>query len=661
RNFAVYEGIAGSISFKVTVSVLKNHESKYVTVNLTNLSSSRVEISLSYYTEPCLGTDRKNNGCVKFSRTSFGISFKNPFNSGFKCIAELSSDRVPDSIVTDKFSFLCGDWSMSDLIPKKHCCAAVVNNIVLDGDSSDSVSYFLTCSENGESVTDLTLEKFTVQNRIRINSSDEYLNILFNYWLPLQIKNDRMLARTGFYQSSGAYGFRDQLQDSKALLLIDPAICRNHIIKCCSRQFFEGDVLHWWHEYDGAVKGVRTRCSDDKLWLADAVYDYVEKTGDAEILEIKVPYISGERLEENEIEKYEVCLIDESRCESVYEHVLKAVKSVSFGSHNLALIGSCDWNDGFSNVGVKGIGESVWLSMFLADIYRKTAVLAEIMNDPVNYGKFTERSDELKRYIDESCWDGEWYIRAFHDNGETVGSSNDDSCKIDLLPQAFATICDMPDTQRKESALDSCIKYLYDEKIGIVKLFSPPYSDTSKIGYVGAYPEGIRENGGQYTHAAVWFDIALFKAKRAEEGYKILRLLNPAFRSAEKPFSQVFLTEPYSMPADIYDNISCRGRGGWTHYTGAAGWMYKCIFENLYGISVLNDRMAVNPCFPKGFTPGNIEIEIKNTKINVDFVYSETVDCGDTSMLIVDGAVSDFIPIDGKRHFATVKFKNNIE
>ncbi len=468
---------------------------------------------------------------------------------------------------------------------------------------------------------------------------------MINTWLPWQVVSSRMMARTGFYQCGGAWGYRDQLQDACALIYQNPALVRRHILRAAAHQFKEGDVLHWWHalpQANNGTRGVRTRCSDDLLWLPYTVCEYLEKTDDTELLQKKVYYIDGPQLEPDEHERY-FAPTRSSIKESVYLHCVNAIETASkFGVHGLPLIGNGDWNDGFNLVGIEGKGESVWLALFLSQILERFSPYCRDFGETERADRYEALSKELKRVVDEKCWDGEWYLRAFYDDEEKIGSKTSDECKIDSLPQSFAAIVKLSNEERRNTALNSALSQLVDEKMGVVKLFTPPFNHSRKNpGYIKSYPPGLRENGGQYTHAGVWLALGLLVEGRTDDAWKLLKLLNPAVRTQEEDKANIYALEPYAMAADIYTNPACEGRGGWSLYTGAAGWYYRTTIEYLLGIKKRGNKLYLAPQLPTEWQHFTAKLNLNDTSIELH------VQRGKPSLL-VNNEAKEFIELNGK-------------
>jgi cyclic beta-1,2-glucan synthetase len=415
-------------------------------------------------------------------------------------------------------------------------------------------------------------------------------------------------------------------------------------------QFEEGDVAHWWHplpKSGGGIKAVRTRFSDDLAWLPLTCAEYIEKTGDIGILGVKVRYLSAEPLKPGEHEKY-AAPARSHLSEDVFSHCMRALeKSHNLGENGLPRIGGGDWNDGFSSVGLRGQGTSVWLALFLAIVNTKFAALCEKTGRKPLAEKLLALADALKTAVDRVAWDGAWYLRAFYDNGGRMGGHDSGECHIDLLPQSFAALAGMPDKSRVESAVKSALGILLDEKLRLVRLFDRPFQNgVEQPGYVKAYPAGLRENGGQYTHAAVWFAIALLESGKTGEGWRVLEMLNPANRAADPALGPAYKLEPYYMAADIYTNPNAPGRGGWSIYTGAASWYFRAVLENLMGLKLHGDYAEISPRFPPHWKTAGLKAKIRGATLDISYRPAYGREPG----TLVDGIASPCIPLDGHDH-----------
>ncbi len=464
----------------------------------------------------------------------------------------------------------------------------------------------------------------------------------------------RIYGRSGYYQSGGAYGFRDQLQDTLGLKYLDSDIMKNQIIKHSEHQFKEGDVEHWWHDENG--RGIRTRFSDDLLWLVYITLEYIEFTGDKSILEIQTPYLQGEELQENQDERYDK--YEKSTYEeSIYEHCVRAIeRSLNFGENGLPKIGSGDWNDGFSTVGNKGRGESVWLGFFLYLILEKFIPICEEKADSERVQKYSEIKMNLKKALNSNGWDGRWYKRAFMDDGNILGSMENDECRIDSIAQSWSIISGAGDNDKKYISMESLENHLVDKENGIIKLLDPPF-EKGKLepGYIKAYLPGVRENGGQYTHASCWVIIAMSILGFGDKALELYRMISPIEHSRTKEASKKYKVEPYTIAADIYGAGNLGGRGGWTWYTGSSSWYYKAGIENILGLKIENGYMKIEPCIPKDWKEYQIQYKWKDSIYNIRVENPEGKSTG-VSKVVVNGADADnSIKLDGGRNVYNVK------
>ena len=448
-----------------------------------------------------------------------------------------------------------------------------------------------------------------------MKTPDHALDILVNSWLPYQTLACRVWARTGFYQSSGAYGFRDQLQDVMALCLSRPDLTRAHLLRAAARQFVEGDVQHWWLPEKG--RGIRTRVSDDRVWLAYATSHYIEVTGDLSVLDEIVPFLDGPVLRDGERDAFFEPAVSAKRA-TLFDHCALALdKSLATGAHGLPLMGTGDWNDGMDRVGEGGKGESVWLGWFLYSALVSFARIAERRGDTNRAHEWLEHTLDLRDSLEKHGWDGDWYRRAYFDDGTPLGSVSNTECRIDCIAQSWAAISGAAETARAKRAMAAVDKYLVRHDDLLALLFTPPF-DTSMPdpGYIKGYPAGIRENGGQYTHAATWSAYAFAKLGDGDKAYELLSLLNPINHASSQPGAQRYKVEPYVVSADIYSMPPHAGRGGWTWYTGSAAWMYRVTLERLLGFRLQGNNLLIDPCIPAAW-PG-FEISFRRGKTRYD-------------------------------------------
>ncbi|MCK9479512.1 MAG: hypothetical protein M0R40_08460 [Firmicutes bacterium] len=622
-GYSVFEKMCCKILSRLTVFVAEGNNNKLNFLEITNKDDKPRSFTVTYYVNPVLGvSENETKKFIVTQKDDDFISIKNSYNTDYEgqtiyvsTSEQLSSftcdkreffgksrlSQTPNGLLRDNFSNRFGAGFDG--------CVAISNIIELAPNEKKSIVFSLGMTKIKYSANSAcSLLESTKQNwarktgQIKINTPDTAMNLMVNSWLLYQTISCRLYARSAFYQCGGAYGFRDQLQDVLALLSHMPEAAKEQIIRCAQHQFIEGDVQHWWHEVEGGFRGIRTNFSDDLLWLPYVVAEYIKVTGDDEILNVLAPYIEGELLCEGEDEKYCPAEIS-NKVGTIKEHCMKAIEKASkFGQHGLPLMGSGDWNDGMNKIGALGKGVSVWLGWFLYDILNK----------------YNLPSDSLKENLNKA-WDGSWYHRAYDDNGMPIGSNQNTECKIDAIAQAWSVISEGGDEQQSKQAMDSVIRYLVNKEEGLIKLLTPPFDGgEGNPGYIKSYVPGVRENGGQYTHAAAWVILAFAKLGMGDTATELYSLINPINHSRTPIEAAKYKTEPYVVAADVYTAHEHVGRGGWTWYTGAAGWLYKVAVEWILGIKKQGETLIIDPCIPHSWKNFSFEYGYKDTKYIID-------------------------------------------
>ncbi|MFH0801431.1 MAG: glucoamylase family protein [bacterium] len=656
-GYTVFEHNSHGIEQEMTVFVPLDEKGgepiKLERLRLRNDSSRRRKLSVTYYVEWTLGENRE--GTQMHVETQWDDELKaliarNRYHPEYgDRLAFAAMSPPPESYTGDRTSFVGRNGSMGNPAAMERIglsrrtgagldpCAALQVTIELAPGETSEITCMLGQAASLEEVHERVLayrESLVIEaalsrtkawwdellGTIEVHTPELATDFLVNRWLLYQSLSCRIWGRSAFYQSGGAFGFRDQLQDVMAFLYASPALAREHILLAASRQFREGDVQHWWHPPGGA--GVRTQISDDLLWLPYVVSQYVRVTGDADVLRTEVPFLDGPAIKAG---KHEMFFTPEVAHEkgTLFEHCRRAVShSMTFGAHGLPLMGTGDWNDGMNLVGAGGKGESVWLAWFMVDVLTGMAGLSDLLGLADLRELYLQDKKELIKRVELAGWDGEWYLRAINDLGTPLGSSANEEAKIDSLPQSWACLSGGGASDRTDKALDSAWKNLVLEDEGLALLFTPPFDRTEPSpGYIKGYPPGVRENGGRYTHAALWFAMALARRGDGTRAEKILRILNPVERARDSETVWRYGLEPYVAAADVYRLPGRAGQGGWSWYTGSAAWMYRAWVEEILGFKVRGDRLQLNPVIPgwwKGFSlryrhgEALYEIEVEN-------------------------------------------------
>jgi cyclic beta-1,2-glucan synthetase len=684
QGYSVFEHASHGISQELLVFAPLDAPVRISLLRLRNRSDRRRRLSVTSYQELVLGVTREasaNHVVTDVEETEGAIFARNSYNNEFSNrVAFVGTSESRFTITCDRKEFIGRNGSLERPAALRRTalsgrdgagldpCAAIQTLIELAPGEAREVIFLLGQAESIEEAravnsrfrnTHSVNEAFEkvlgfwdqVLGTIEIKTPDASMDTLVNRWLLCQTLACRVQGRSAFYQSSGAFGFRDQLQDVMALVYASPAVAREQILRAAARQFKEGDVLHWWHEPTG--RGVRTRFSDDLLWLPFVASFYANVTGDYSVLEEKVPFIEAPLLEPDQIEHY---LQPEVSTESasVLEHCARAIdRSLGLGEHGLPLMGSGDWNDGMNRVGVEGRGESVWLGWFLCTVLGEFAPLCERYGMMDRSQGYSSHMEKLRRGLDQA-WDGDWYRRAYFDDGTPLGSAQNDECRIDSIAQTWAVISRAGESHRAARAMAAVNEYLIRRGDGLIVLFTPPF-DKSKLdpGYVKGYVPGVRENGGQYTHAALWTVIAFAMLGDGDLAGELFGLLNPINHSSTRAGLHKYKVEPYVAMADIYAVPPHTGRGGWTWYTGSAGWMYRAAVEYILGFKLKGDRLRIDPCIPRGWREFEINYRRGSTAYRIKVENPHALSRGVESVLL-DGREqsSDEIALvdDGQTH-----------
>ena len=655
-------------------------------LNLSNKTPNRKHLKLYYYIKPVIGEDEfktSGNISIKFDRNSNTLTACNLYASEIENtkLYVSSSEKIKSYTGDKKFFLGKNGLSNPDGIKKlrlnnsnaigRDACIVLEIEVEIESFSNKEISFVLGAEETMIDCKNIAYKYSKLQNcrqelervknywkdllgKLQVYTPLESSNILLNGWCIYQTLESRLLGRSGYYQSGGAFGFRDQLQDTIALKYISPEILKQQIIKHSKHQFEEGDVEHWWHEETN--RGIRTRFSDDLLWLPYLVLQYIHFTGDTSILEIETPYLKGPILEEGVDERYDQYPQSEKQ-ESIYLHCIRAIeKSFNFGENGLPKIGSGDWNDGFSTVGNKGRGESVWLGFFLYTILDEFISICETVKDENDntileenrIEKYKEIKIQLKKALNTNGWDGRWYKRAFMDDGNVLGSMENDECRIDSIAQSWSIISKAGDNDKKYISMESLENHLVDKENGIIKLLDPPFEKGHlEPGYIKAYLPGVRENGGQYTHSSCWAIIAEALLGFGDKSLEFYRMINPIEHARTKDAGSKYKVEPYAIAADIYGAGNLAGRGGWTWYTGSSSWYYIAGIEYILGLKIEKEYLRIDPCIPRDWKEYLMRYKWKDSIYNIKVINRNQKNTGVEKVLLNGEKVENKIKLDG--------------
>jgi cyclic beta-1,2-glucan synthetase len=666
-GYSVFEHTERGIRSEMWVYVAVDAPIKFTVLKVRNESGRSRRLSATGYVEWVLGDLRGKSAMhviTEIDPGSGAFFARNPYNTKFAGrVAFFEVDDAKRTVTGDRTEFIGRNGTLrspaamtrSRLSGKVGAaldpCAAVqvtfeigdgqereivfMLGIGQDADDARNIMYRFRGSAAARGALEAIWQYWhQTLGAVQVETPDPSLNVLANGWLLYQTLACRLWARSGTYQSGGAFGFRDQLQDAMALIYAEPHLVREHLLRCAARQFPEGDVQHWWHPPSG--QGVRTHCSDDYLWLPLATCRYVLGTGDTGVLDEAVPFIEGRPVDAEKDSYYDLPGRSEETA-SLYQHCVRAIlRGLRFGEHGLPLIGTGDWNDGMNLVGAHGKGESVWLGFFLYEVLMQFTEVARKWGDHSFVDRCQRVAAGLRRNIEEHGWDGEWYRRAYFDDGTPLGSARNPECQIDSIAQSWSVLSGAGDAERSRMAMEAVDSRLVRRDHALIQLLDPPF-DKSDLnpGYIKGYVPGVRENGGQYTHGAIWAAMAFAELGDNRRAWEIFTMINPVNHAKSPEAIATYKVEPYVVAADVYALSPHTGRGGWTWYTGSAGWMYRLIVESLLGLRLEVDKLRFTPCFPENWNGFKIHYRYRETVYHIDVLQTRE-DKGGTSVT-VDG------------------------
>lgn len=689
-GYSVFEHIHDGIHTELWVYVAIDAPVKFYVLKIRNESGRARKLSATGYVEWVMGDMRSKTGMhvvTEIDKNTGAIFARNAYNTEFgDRVAFFDINDITRSFTCDRREFIGRNGSLAHPTSMDRLrlsgkvgagldpCAAlqsffdvadgasheIVFKLGIGGRNSAQASAF-TQKFHGRSGARAALEAVQAHwtknlGAVQIETPDQSLNILANGWLMYQTIACRLWARSGYYQSGGAFGFRDQLQDAMAVVHTRPELLRAQLLLCAAHQFVEGDVQHWWHP--PLDRGVRTKCSDDYLWLPLAACRYAAVTGDASVMQETTHFLEGRLLGPDEDSYYDLPGRSVETA-TLYEHCVRAIRrGLNFGVHGLPLIGSCDWNDGMDKVGEHGKGESVWLGFFLYDILGRFQSLAKL-NDDSGFAEFcADAAISLRANIEKNAWDGGWYRRAYFDDGTPLGSAQNEDCQIDSLSQSWAVLSGAGDPERARMGMEAVDARLVRRDDGLIQLLDPPFDKSDmNPGYIRGYVPGVRENGGQYTHAAIWTAMAFAKMGDGDRCYDLTRMINPINHALTAATAAHYRVEPYVVAADVYGVAPHTGRGGWTWYTGSSGWMYRLILESLLGLTLEDGRLSFNPTVPSSWDKFSIDYRYRTSlyRINITMVQSEA----NTVIVQVNGETQEGPSIllmdDGQTHDVEIR------
>jgi len=682
-GYSIFESQSHGLNQHLRMFAAPDAPVKIVQLRLQNLWKRSRRITVTYYAEWVLGTTRDIHQAhimPEFDPDRNALLAANHYNTEFgERVAFLAANKKTHGVTADRTEFLgrLGNLRAPAALARIGLesavnagldpCAVIQLHVDLPPGASEEV--FFLIGEGASRAESLALIEQVqadgqveaiwqavqqqwdeILGNVTVKTPDLAMDLTLNRWLLYQTISCRLWGRTALYQSSGAFGFRDQLQDVMALLHSRPDIARAQILDAARHQFEAGDVLHWWNPPAG--RGVRTRFSDDLLWLPYVTAEYVSATGDESILRENLPFLNGEALKLGEMERY-AQFDATAELFSLYEHCRRALeKGATMGAHGLPLMGSGDWNDGMNRVGMDGHGESIWLGWFLHTTLQRFAPLAALMSD--DPAPYLQQAEKLSQTLEAHAWDGDWYLRAFYDDGSRLGSHKNQECKIDSIAQSWAVLSGAADPARAAQAMESVNRLLVKPSEQLILLFTPPFDKSARDpGYIKGYLPGIRENGGQYTHAAIWTAWAFAKLGQGDRAAELFRMLNPISHADTPEKAARYKVEPYVIAADVYSMPPHIGRGGWTWYTGSAGWMYRLGIEAILGITRVGNSLHINPCIPHAWPGFTVDYRSGTARYKISVENPNGVNHGIEQVMLDGNQMTDKkIPLvdDGQTH-----------
>ncbi|MFZ6748185.1 GH36-type glycosyl hydrolase domain-containing protein [Undibacterium sp. Ren11W] len=673
-GYSVFEHSEDGLVSELTVYVALDASIKYSVLRVRNDTDRTRQLSATGYVEWVLGDLRPKSVMHIHTETdpaTNALFARNPYNTEFtRRTAFFDVDSSTRSFSGDRNEFIGRNRSLHNPAAMEQIrlsgkvgasldpCAAMQVQFELGQGQQKELVFMLGVADTRRTDVSQLVQRYRgvtaaqealaavhaywqqTLGAVQVETPDPAFDVLANGWLMYQTIACRLWARSGYYQSGGAFGFRDQLQDTMALVHSEPKLVREHLLLSAAHQFIEGDAQHWWHP--PTDRGVRTHCSDDFLWLPLAVHRYISCTGDSGILDETIHFIEGRALNQDEDSYYDLPILSPETA-TLYVHCVRAIeRGLKFGVHGLSLIGSCDWNDGMDKVGQHGKGESIWLSFFLYEVLMRFSEVAAMKNDTPFKERCHQEATTLQQNIESNGWDGNWYRRAYFDDGTPLGSDQNIECQIDSISQSWSILSGAGDRARSKMAMQAVDRRLVRRDDAIIQLLDPPFNKSDQNpGYIRGYVPGVRENGGQYTHAAIWTAMAFAKmgtngelADR-ERAWELMRMINPVNHGNSAATIAKYKVEPYVIAADVYAVAPHVGRGGWTWYTGSSGWMYRLMTESLLGLQLMGDKLRISPCLPRDWPTYQLHYRYRDTMYHIRV--NQNSDTANSASITVDG------------------------